>query len=136
MPERKEGQVRRTSWILVFMLLLAGSACAGSRAETPGPAESPVRVVVTNNYALAMEVYVDGAGITHRLGTVDPGMVGRFQVPPAMIGSGPLEFEAHTPPRAAARERAQSGRLLVAPGAVVDFVITPRLFNSTATLRR
>ena len=136
MPERKEGQVHRTSWILVFTLLLAGSACARGRAEAPQPADSPVRVVVTNNYALAMEVFVIGAGITHRLGTVDPGMVGRFLVPPGMIGSGPLEFQANPAPRAAEREQAQSGRLLVAPGAVMDFVITPRLFNSTATLRR
>jgi hypothetical protein len=118
------------------VLLLAGYACGGSRAETPGPADAPVRVVVTNNYALAMEISVTGAGTTHRMGSVDPGMVGRFVVPPGMIGGGPLEFAAHPPPRARVRERAESGPILVAPGAIVDFVITQTLFNSTATLRR
>ncbi|NNG17509.1 MAG: hypothetical protein HKM89_13620 [Gemmatimonadales bacterium] len=127
--------MHRRSWILVFMLLLAGSACGGSRAETPGPDDNPVLVVVTNNYALAMEISVIGAGTTHRLGTVDPGTSGRFTVPPGMIGGGPLEFRANPPPRANERVQAQSGRILVAPGAIVDFVITPRLFNSTATLR-
>ena len=128
--------MRSRSWILLFMLLLTGSACGGSRAEAPGPADSPVLVVVTNNYALAMEISVIGAGTTHRLGTVDPGMVGRFAVPPGMIGGGPLEFEAQPPPREGVRARAESGPILIAPGAIVDFVITQRLFNSTATLRR
>jgi hypothetical protein len=118
------------------MLLLVGSACGSSRAEAPGPADAPVRVVVTNNYALALEIFVTGGGTTHRMGSVDPGMEGRFVVPPGMIGSGPLEFEAHPPPRAATRERAASGPILVSPGAIVDFVLKQRLFSSTATLRR
>jgi hypothetical protein len=92
--------------------------------------------VVTNNYALAMEIFVTGGGTTHRMGSVDPGMVGRFVVPPGMIGGGPLRFEAHPPPRARTRERAESGPILVSPGAIVDFMIKQRLFNSTATLRR
>lgn len=127
--------MRRTSSVLVLSLLLAGSACGGSRAATPGPADSPVLIVVTNNYALAMEVAVIGAGTNYRLGTVDPGTVGRFTVPPGMIDSGPLEFQANPPPSTNERVQARSGRILVAPGAIVDFVITPRLFNSTATLR-
>jgi hypothetical protein len=133
--ERKGGQVRRNPWVLVLSLVLAGSACASSRTEAPQSADTPVLVVVTNNYALAMEVFVIGSGTNHRLGTVDPGTVGRFTIPPGMIGGSPLEFQANPPPRASERVQAQSGRILVAPGAIVDFVITPRLFNSTATLR-
>jgi len=128
--------VHRKSWVLLLSLLLASSACASSRTEALQPGDSPVLIVVTNNYALAMEISVIGAGTTHRLGTVDPGMVGRFAVPPGMIGGGPLEFEAQPPPREGVRARAESGPILIAPGAIVDFVITQRLFNSTATLRQ
>ena len=115
------------------LLLPAGLGCARRGTEAPEPSGSPVRVEVTNNYALAMEVDVVGAGVNHRLGTVHPGMVGHFVVPQAMIGGGSLEFQAH--PSANERELARSGPVLIAPGAIVDFVITPRLFNSSATVR-
>jgi len=119
--------------VLALLLPLAGSGCARGGPETPEPAASPVRVEVVNNYALAMEVDVVGAGVSHRLGTVHPGMVGHFVVPPGMIGGSSIEFLAH--PSANERQVARSGPLLVNPGRVVEFVITPRLFNSTATIR-
>jgi hypothetical protein len=128
--------VRHGSWVLTLLLLLVGSACArGGGGETPEPSGSPARVEVTNNYPLALEIFVIGAGTTHRLGSVDPGMVGQFVIPQTMIGGGQLEFQAKPPPRSPAREQARSGPMLVAPGTIVDFVITPRLFNSTATVR-
>lgn len=99
----------------------------------PGPADSPVRVEVTNHYALSMEIDVVGAGVNHRLGTVHPGMVGHFVVPPGMIGGSSIEFLAH--PSANEQRVARSGPLLVSPGRVVEFVIAARLFNSTATIR-
>ncbi len=125
----------RGRWWIVFPLFLIAVGCGGGRVEGPQPADSPVRIVVTNRYSLAMEVYIVGAGTRHRLGTVDPGLVGRFSVPSSMIGGGPLELFARPTPRAAQREQAESGPLLLAPGVVVDFVISPQLFNSTATLR-
>jgi hypothetical protein len=90
-------------------------------------------VEVTNNHALPMEVDAVGAGTTQRLGTVHPGMAGHFTVPPALIGSGAVEFQAHP---SASGEMFTSGPLLLKPGAVVDFVISAQLFSSTATIRQ
>jgi hypothetical protein len=123
-------------WLmLVPGLLLAGSACARGggegESETP-PNNSPVRVEVTNNYALPIEIYAVGSGITHRMGTVHPGMAGRFVVPQNLIGSGSVELQARP---GTTKPPFRSGPLLLAPGTIVDFMIAPQLFNSTATLR-
>ena len=124
----------RGSWTL--MLVLAGVACAHRRstaADAQQPSGSPVSVEVINNYGLAMEVEAIGSGIRYRMGTVHPGMSGHFVLPQAMVGNGLVELFAH--PTVNAREVARSGQLLLAAGQVVDFVIAPQLFNSTATVR-
>jgi hypothetical protein len=119
--------------MLVPGLLLACSACARGGGEgEPTPNDSPVRVEVTNNYALPIEIYAVGSGITHRMGTVDPGMAGRFVIPQNLIGSGSVELQARP---GTTKPPFRSGPLLLAPGRIVDFVIAPQLFNSTATLR-
>jgi hypothetical protein len=125
--------MHRGSWVLVAGLLLTGSACARRGGGAPQPADSPVHVEVTNQYGLPMEVYAVGAGTSHRLGIVDPGMVGRFVVPQTLIGNGLVEFQAHP---SVSTQLVRSGELQLAPGAFVDFVITAQLFNSRATVRR
>jgi hypothetical protein len=119
--------------VLIPGLLLTASACAHSGGgDEPQPTRTPVSVEVSNQNALPMDVYVLGSGITHRLGTVHPGMDGRFVVPQNLVGGGSVRFEARPtgegPPF-------RSGDLLLAPGAAVDFVIGARLFNSTVTRR-
>jgi hypothetical protein len=128
-----EGHVPRAGWVLVAGLLLTGTACSHHRSEEPQPVGSPVRIEVRNKYGLPMEVYAVGAGTRHRLGIVQPGMLSQFVVPHSVLGSGTVEFQAQ--PSATAGELARSGPLLLSPGAVVDFVITAQLFNSTATIR-
>lgn len=119
--------------VLVPALLLTASACARSGAgDEPEPNEGRASVEVTNRHALPMEVYAFGSGITHRMGTVHPGMAGHFSVPQNLIGSGSVLFEAR--PSGGGRPF-RSGDLLLAPGAVVDFVIAAQLFNSTVTRR-
>ena len=125
--------MHRGSWVLVAALLLGCSACARRGGGAPQPAGIPVQVEVTNQYGAPMEVFAVGAGTSHRLGIVDPGMVRRFEVPQTLVGNGPVEFQAH--PSASTR-LVRSGEVLLAPGAFVDFVITAQLFNSSATLRR
>lgn len=126
--------LRRWS-VLVAGLLLTVFACARGGGEegdeTPTPEGNPVRVEVHNTHALPVEIYVVGSGITHRMGTVHPGMNGGFVIPPNMIGSGGLELEA----RATNEQPFRSGQLLLSPGVVVDFFVSPQLFNSTVTVR-
>jgi hypothetical protein len=129
--------MHRRSWKLIPGLLLMLSACArggggGDGGDEPEPAAAPVRVEVFNNYALPVEVFALGSGTSHRLGTVHPGMAGHFVVPPTLLGGGGVELEA----RPGRNEQPfSSDPLLLAPGTVVDFTITPQLFNSTVTLR-
>ncbi len=118
--------------VLVPGLLLAASACSRSGAGEVRPSEGPVSVEVTNRYSLPMEVYALGSGITQRLGTVHPGMNSHFVVPQNLIGQGSVRFEARP---SGDGQPFRSGDILLAPGAVVDFVIAAQLFNSTVTRR-
>jgi hypothetical protein len=120
--------------ILVPALLLTASACArsGGGGDEVKPSDIPVYVEVTNQHALPMDIYALGSGITHRMGTVHPGLAGRFVVPQTLVGNGSVELEARS---SGAGQPFRSGDLLLAPGAGVDFVIAPQLFNSTVTQR-
>jgi hypothetical protein len=126
--------VHRRSWVLAAGLLLTGAACAhhGSGANLT-PLTDPVQVEVTNKYGLAMDIYAQGAGVTHRLGLVNPGTFSRFTLPPGMLGGGSVEFKAY--PTAQPAQLARSGGIMLAPGDTVDFQITAQLFNSYATVR-
>ncbi len=119
---------------LVPGLLLSVSACAGGGGDPaePKPVDRPVRVEVMNNHALPVEIFARGSGATQRLGTVHPGMGARFTIPQTMLGGGGVELQA----RPGVNEQPfTSDPLLLAPGTIVDFKITPQLFNSTVTLR-
>jgi hypothetical protein len=128
--------VSRGAGIFIAGLVLASSACAhglGTAAEAMRPNEpgSAVQLYVTNNSGGPMEVYAAGSGALYRIGTVHPGLDGRFVVRSAMIGNGTLEFVA----RSGNGPFLRSGRILVAPGDVVDFELTPSPVTSTATIR-
>ncbi len=123
----------RRVWLLVPVLLLATLACAKGDPEEAVPSDSPVRVEVTNNHALPVEIYAVGTGINQRLGTVNPGMSAHFVVPDNLTHSGSVELQASP---TASNERFHSDRLLLAPGTIVVLVVATQLFNSTATLRQ
>ena len=92
-----------------------------------------VVVNVTNNYAVAMEIFAVGSGITYRLGSVNPGLDGRFVLRQAMLLSGgQVEFLAQA---TGFGPRVRSGELQIVPGNVVDFVIETNLIGSQATVR-
>ncbi len=122
-------------WLtLVICLMLTVPACAkGGGEDTPPPDDSPVRVEVTNNYALPVEIYAAGSGISQRLGTVHPGMSGRFAIPQNIVRSGAVELRAAA---SGVSRPFRSGPLLLAPGTIVDFQVMPQIFNSTVTLRQ
>lgn len=122
--------------LLCGILVLAGTACRKGNDEpalASDPMLAPIRIEVQNNHALPVEIFVEGGGIHHRLGTVHPGMSATFQLPPAMIGNGSVEFLAVS---SANRQPNRTGPILLSPGAVVDYVIGQVLFNSTATVRQ
>ena len=123
--------MRRRTLFVVISLLPFLSNCV-RRRTTAEPYNEAVHVLVTNNYSQPMEVFVGQAGATHRLGTVHPGMEGRFEVPQGMIDNGMVTFYAY--PTVDARQVAQPGQLLLVRGQVVEFVIGNPLYNSTITV--
>jgi hypothetical protein len=119
-------------WTLAPVLLLSAAACARGGGDEPHPSDSPVRVEVTNRHALPVEIYAVGSGISQRLGTVHPGLDAHFVIPANITSSGGVELEASP---VASNERFRSGELLLAPGTIVELIVAPQIFNSTATLR-
>ena len=118
--------------VLMLALALLGSGCAKGGTDEPRPSESPVRVEVTNHHALPIEIYAVRHGASQRLGTVHPGMDAHFVIPANFTRSGSVELQAFP---AASSQSFRSGELLLAPGTIVDLVVAPQLFSSTATLR-
>jgi hypothetical protein len=126
----------RRSWVVLPLLILALPACRRGANEAPLPADpvaSPIQIEVQNNHALPVDLFIVGSGVNHRLGTVHPGMNASFRVPPGMIGNGSVELLAQS---SAHRQPARTGPILLAPGAIVDYVVAAQLFNSTATIRQ
>jgi hypothetical protein len=117
--------------VLIAGLLITLPACSPSAANVE-PDNRRVTVEVRNQHALPMDVYVVGAGSFHRLGVVDPGMDGTFYIPQNLLGSGSVSLEAR--PTETGRPF-RSGSLLLAPGSVVDFIISQQLFSSTVIQR-
>jgi hypothetical protein len=131
--------MRRALWIAVPGLLLLTPACKHGQEEegqppAATPSTAPVTVLVTNKFALPVDVDVVGAGTRYRLGTVHPGMSSRFVIPPAILSTtGTVELQAHA---ASTSQIGKSGPMMLAPGSFVDFNVTPQLFNSTANIRQ
>jgi hypothetical protein len=124
--------VLRGLGVLVAGLLLTVCACTHSGGGEVRPSDEQVSVEVTNRHALPMEIYAVGSGITHRLGTVHPGLSSHFLLPQNLIGSSSVQFEARP---GGALQPFRSGEILLAPGSVVDFVVGAQIFNSTVTRR-
>jgi hypothetical protein len=123
----------RRLWTLIPALLVSVAACShGPAGDEPQPIDRPVRVEARNNYALPVDLYAVGSGITHRLGTVNPGLSASFTIPPNLLAGNGVELQARTSPT---DPGFSSEELLLAPGTVVDFLIAPQLFSSTVTLR-
>ena len=129
--------VRRGSWIVIAGVLLTGPACAQRGGGTQDASEAPrddrpVHLHVINRYAFPVDMFAVGSGTSYRMGTVHPGMTSEFVVPRAVLGGGPVEFVAQPADNG---RSARSGRLLLRPGAVVDFEVASSLMASTATVR-
>ena len=122
--------------LVVPALLLTATACAHSSGGEAKPeireAGIPAYIEVRNQHALPMEVYAFASGITQRLGTVHPGMSGRYTIPQNLIGNGSVRFEVRP---SGGGQPFRSGEILLEPGAVVDLEIAAQLFNSTVTRR-
>lgn len=124
--------MRRTARMLIAGLIVTGSACAHAGTATNGSQPQPVRVNVTNHYALQVDVYAEAGGTSYRMGSVSPGFDSRFVLRRAVLALGPVVLVAR--PRGG-EAPVRSGRLLLAPGDVVQFEITSTLINSTVNVR-
>jgi hypothetical protein len=115
------------------MLTLGLAACG--RPKSSGevvPAPQPVTIEVKNLHALPVTIDVTGNGTRYHLGKVLPGLTAFFKVPANVTSGGSVELVVT--PSTNARPFT-SGPLLLAPAAVVDLIVSARLFNSTATIR-
>lgn len=125
------------AWILFTTVLLTSSSCARGARLTSGEGTAPsagraVVVNVTNNYNGPVEIYASGSGTSYRMGTVLPGLASQFVLRQAMVASGPVELLAYA---GGGAQVVRSDRLLLGPGAVVNFEIATQLMLSTATVR-
>lgn len=120
-------------WSRALAAVVLAVACGRAPApESATPTGDPVTVLVTNSFALPVEIRAIGSGINQRLGTVLPGMSARFTITQTMSIGGSVELVADA---GAASRPYRSPPMLMAPGSVVDFVVATQLLNSTATIR-
>ena len=120
-----------------FFLLLCSACLATQRPiggfDSPPPEGSTVQLLVTNNYGFPIEVFAVGGGAQYRMGTVLPGLPGRFVLRQAMVGNGTVEFVARPGDRNPA---IRSGPLLLSPGNIVELDIALGRTTSSARVRR
>ena len=120
---------------LIAGVLLTATACAygsGTIRETGRADDIEGAVhVVTNRSNGPMEIHAAARGTSYRLGTVLPGLTGRFTVRPTMVVNGPVEFAA----RSDRGPWIHSGPLLLVPGNVVDFELEATSALGVATVR-
>ena len=116
-------------------MLLASSACAyGVGAGDIRPhreALGSAQLQVRNTSGVPVEIYAAGSGTSYRVGTVHPGISEGFAVRPGLTLNGAVEFVA----RLADGRLVRSGPMLLGPGDVVDFDLTPHTATSNATVR-
>ena len=82
--------MRRSRWLLIAALIVAGYACAHGRSATAHaaeaqPADSAVVLNVTDFYVLTVEVYAVASGTSYRMGTVSPGIVSHFTLRQSLV---------------------------------------------------
>lgn len=125
----------RGPWLATTALIALGACAPGAGATEEAPAaapDNPVVLYVTNNYGAQADIFALGGGSAYRMGTVEPGLTARFVLRQAMIGDGSVEFRAFP---ANGDAPITSGRLLVFPGAIVDFTLEHQRIHSSATVR-
>ena len=131
--------MRRLLRVVSFASVVLASSFACSRnpnvAAGADPGQTPandVRVYVNNRYEISLEIYVEGGGIRHRLGLVQPSQSAMYVVPRALVGGPMVEFTA-TP--TGYGPTVHTEQLTLRPGHIVDFDITTNLIGSRATIR-
>jgi hypothetical protein len=121
--------------VIAGLLLLVAGCNTGRTAGVDPVADdphAPVQIHVTNNHGYPVEIYAAGQGTSYRIGTVLPGQAGKFNLRPGMIGHGPIELIARGSPGA---QPARSGGMMLNPGDIIDFDVSPQMLNSMANIR-
>jgi hypothetical protein len=135
---------RRSPAAVAAALLLGACATAPDAYTTdqsagevvPAPsmadAAAPVVIRVTSQYAGPVAIYSVSEGVATRLGDVGGGRVEQFRLAAMQVPTNGLTLMAV--PRTG-DARGTTGRLLVAPGSVVEFTIGPALTDARAAIR-
>jgi hypothetical protein len=125
---------------LLAVLLVAGTGCArhassASDAAAPSPGAPRIGVHVMNHYSIAMEVYVIGVGITHRLGLVSPGIDRDFILPETLANAGAVEFMAQPSGGVDQGQNVRTVQVRFSHGDSLEFEIATNLVGSRANIR-
>jgi hypothetical protein len=125
------------------LLVVASVACATSSRRTTittseaagelDTAVAPVTVHVKSSYPGPLVVYSMNEGIATRLGDVQGAREERFRLAATSL---PVDGVTLIAVPVSGVERATTGRLIVAPGAIIEFTIAATLANSTGIVKR
>jgi hypothetical protein len=126
--------------LLLAGLLVAGTGCSRSNpsasdANATSPSAPRIGVHVMNHYSVAMEVYVIGSGITHRLGLVSPGIDRDFMLPETLAHTGAVEFMAQPSGAVAPGQNVRTVQVRFSSGDSLEFEIATNLVLSRANIR-
>ena len=113
--------LRGTS-VLLSALLVVSTACAHHHtAEGATPAPAPVRVEVTNNHTMQLDVWAVIPSVSRRLGTIAPGAEKTFLVPADFAQSGQVQIQVQG---VGGGDPLSTSDLTLLPGDVVHVMIT------------
>lgn len=138
-PTLKASEVamfRTRSPLLIVVLALLLGGCSLGRSQKRGPQVGSTRrtvVMVVNHHWSDMNVYAEGSGARHRLGTVTAQAKRSFQLPGVLLsGTGGLRLVADP---IGGRNSHVSFPVQVWPGETVEFTIENQLATSSVVVR-
>ena len=102
-------------------------------SQPPRAVDDTVWVIITNNYALPMEIYATGTGTTYRLGVVDPGIKREFRLRRDLLATN--HVVTFTAQASGVGPRYVADPVYISAGDVVDFIIATNVIGSRVDVR-
>ena len=118
---------------LIGVLFLTAACSAAIAPSSGGPQQAPTVVNVRNNHWENVRIYLLQGDVPIKLGVVGAMRSQTFPIPNAYLGSGlALRLAMET---FGSRERHASESVNVAPGSRIEWVVEPRMKNSSVVVR-